>query len=210
MKELLYNDFLRIKKFSINILIDILITLISVYSKNIPILLLGLFALTGDLIYISVKEKNIGFTRAKIRDLKQIYSVKDIVSEKYALVYISTALVFVIDYILIHLFGRTEFISAFQVQIIIFYLFLPILLPILLNTSEVVSTVSVLLIALIDAGFFFRMEEELLRYFTSTNVLICVILSLIFVSLSFLAPPPDRLPHARYPSSRRNVQKNGL
>lgn len=187
MKELLYNDFLRIKKFSINILIDILITLISVYSKNIPILLLGLFALTGDLIYISVKEKNIGFTRAKIRDLKQIYSVKDIVSEKYALVYISTALLFVIDYILIHLFGRTEFISAFQVQIIIFYLFLPILLPILLNTSEVVSTVSVLLIALIDAGFFFRMEEELLRYFTSTNVLICVILSLIFASLSFLA-----------------------
>ena len=156
MKELLYNDFLRIKKFSINILIDILITLISVYSKNIPILLLGLFALTGDLIYISVKEKNIGFTRAKIRDLKQIYSVKDIVSEKYALVYISTALLFVIDYILIHLFGRTEFISAFQVQIIIFYLFLPILLPILLNTSEVVSTVSVLLIALIDAGFFFK------------------------------------------------------
>lgn len=66
-------------------------------------------------------------------------------------------------------------------------MFLPILLPILLNTSEVVSTVSVLLIALIDAGFFFRMEEELLRYFTSTNVLICVILSLIFVSLSFLA-----------------------
>ena len=76
MKELLYNDFLRIKKFSINILIDILITLISVYSKNIPILLLGLFALTGDLIYISVKEKNIGFTRAKIRDLKQSINIE--------------------------------------------------------------------------------------------------------------------------------------
>ena len=25
-----------------------------------------------------------------------------------------------------------------------------------------------------------------------------------------ITPPPDRLPHARYSSSRRNVQKNGL
>lgn len=187
MKALLYNDFLRTKKFSANILMDVLFTLISVYSKNIPILLLGFFGLVRDLIYISVKEKNSNFTRAKMSDLKQIHSVKDIVLEKYALIYISTALLFVFDYIVIHLPGRTELISSFQIQLVIFYLFLPILLTVLLNTNEIIATVFVVLISVLDAVCLFRMEEKLLQYFTSTNIFICVILSIIFAGISFLA-----------------------